>query len=185
MALSPEQIEEIKILYSLDKYSNREIAKKVGVGNKVVGTIVEKYGFKKDTIDTLIKAEVQNIIIQDEIKTQKDTLNPTQKQHYKKKFADATKHLDLFNDSAVQNQMITNQAQEQLIEFINTDIKESNKNGKQSYAAIEHLPNLMAIAKITEANRKQLYGVTQPLEEKPDEKGSYLKVMIPKKKEDN
>lgn len=62
--------------------SNRKVAEKAECGEKAVRNLKIKEGLKKDSINSLAKKEVQNIIIANEIKTQKDSLKDSERLAY-------------------------------------------------------------------------------------------------------
>ena len=82
MALSKEQISLIKLHVKEGKLSNIKIGEAVGCKEATIRRTIKKYGLKKDEINELAKAEIQNIIIQDEIKTRKDELSPIERRSY-------------------------------------------------------------------------------------------------------
>jgi len=82
MALSEEQIALIKLHVKEGKLSNVKIGEAVGCKEATVRRIVKKYGLKKDEINELAKAEIENIIIQDKIKTRKDELSTIERRSY-------------------------------------------------------------------------------------------------------
>ena len=171
MALKPDQIESIVALVKAGKLSNVKIAEEVGCSESAVRTTIKKYGVQKNEINELAKIEVQSIIIQNEIKTRKNELTRKERDQYNDSFLeeyDAAKALGMFNNSTVDNQMLIDQAQNEVLRYINEDRAEAKEKGRSSYAAMEQLPNLLAIGKGTEQNRKQLFGTTQPTDVNPD-----------------
>lgn len=64
-----------------------------------------------------------------------------------------------FNNSAIKNQSLIDRATDVIIE----EVEDNEKN------ILLHLPNLLAISKATETNRKQVLGITAPYIEEPEE----------------
>jgi len=150
MAHSQESWDNAKALF-MKGDSLSVISKETGISRGQIGKKANKEGWGKETITTLAKAEIENTIIGNEIKRQKETLNDTERDTYNNVFISLSSHLNLFNSSTIENQHIVNKAQQAIRERVDNNIEE----------AIEHLPNIMAISKVTETNRKQLYGVTE------------------------
>ena len=157
MALSKEQTELIIALVKKGDLSNVAISKQVGCSESAVRTTIKKNGTVKNEIKDLANEEVQSIIIQNEIKTRKNELTSKERDIYNDVFVDLKTSLGVFNNSTLDNQYLINKAQHQIKNQIESD----------EDMAIEHLPNLMAISKVTETNRKQILGVTEAY--KPEE----------------
>ncbi len=160
MALSEAQRDLIIALVKKGGMSNRAIALEVGCGNKVVGQIIKKYGIEKATIATLAKQEIENIIIQDEIKATKATYNATEMTHYNEVFVDMKQSLGMFNTAAIQNQSLINLANVQIAETIKLEPD----------AVLDLMPQIIMASKGTEQNRKQMFGNTETYKEVKEDK---------------
>jgi len=158
MATSEEQKEQIRALVSVGDLSNVEIGKQIGVSEKTVRNLIKKEGLVKSEIKKLVEREITNTIIGNEIKSEKSELSPKQKEAYNEVYLTMAQGLNLFNNSTLENQELVNMAQDELREQI----------GDDRALAVAHLPNLMAISKTTEGNRKQLFGATETYKQKDD-----------------
>ncbi len=152
MALSNKQIEQASLLIKLGELSNRAIAKEVGCSESAIRVLAKKYGVEKNAINTLAEQEVVNTIIGNEIKTQKTQLNNAERKAYDKAFFTLSESVNLFTDATIDNQLLTNQAQDY--------IKQKALDNPE--LILDYLPNLMAIGKMTETNRKSILGLTEP-----------------------
>jgi len=163
MALSETKKEEILALFKQGNMSNVQIGKIVGCGESAVRTTVKKAGAIKNEITDLVHEEIVNTIKGNEIKTRKSELTRKEREVYDDTFISLSSHLNLFNSAAIA-QLLVNQAHEDIIKDI--------KDKKNTITALDHLPNIMATSKITETNRKQLYGVTETFKHKEEEDGT-------------
>lgn len=169
MAMTESTKDKIRTLVKVGKLSNVEIGKEVSVNEKSVRNLINKEGLKKSEITELVKRDIANTIIGNEIKSEKSELNPSESEAYNEVYISLSYHLNLFNSATIENQQIINTAQKAIKDKVqdNDDL------------AIEQLPNLMAIGKMTETNRKQLYGITETYKEKSDgEKENLTKAEI-------
>jgi len=167
VALSEEQVELIIALVKKGDLSNVAISKQVCCSESAVRTTIKKSGAIKNEIKDLAKEEVQSIIIQNEIKTRKNELTRKERDIYNDVFIDLKTSLGVFNNSTLDNQHLINKAQSQIKNQIEADEE----------MAIEHLPNLMAISKVTETNRKQILGATETYkQEKKEESTKYQNI---------
>ena len=151
MATTEKQKEDIRVLVKVGDLSNVQIGKKVGVSEKTVRNLIAKEGLVKSEIKDLARREITNTIIGNEIKSEKSELSTKQMEAYNETYIDLAKNIDMFNNATVKHQRLINKAQDAIGVLVEDDNDE----------LIEHLPNLMAIGKMTETNRKQLYGVTE------------------------
>lgn len=156
MALSETQKDSIRVHVKVGELSNRAIAKEVGCSESAVRTLIKKEGIIKNAINALAIEDVQNVIKAKEIKTQKSALNNAELNAYNEVYTDLAIAMNVFNNSALQNQSLINTAQNVIERMAKQDEDE----------ALLQLPNLLAISKITESNRKQLLGNTETY--KPD-----------------
>jgi len=154
MATSEAQKEEIRALFGVGDLSNVQIAKQVGVNEKTVRNLITKEGLKKSEISELAKREVQNIIMAKEIKSEKSEQSPRISEAYNEVFVDLSSAIGLFQNSTMENQQMVNSIQHQ--------IKARGENEDDLYS-------LGAISKITETNRKQLFGITEPFKGKEED----------------
>lgn len=153
MALQEHQKEKIRSLVKTGELSNVQIAKEVGTHEKTIRNMIKKEGLVKSEFQDLAKREITNTIIGNEIKSEKAELSPTERDAYEEVLITKTQGLNLFNNTAIENQELVFKAQQ--------TIKELIKEDPTGAALLEHLPNLMAIGKMTETNRKQLLGTTE------------------------
>ena len=159
MALTIKQKEQIIALLKVGELSNRAIAKEVGCSESVVRTIVKDRDVARGKITQLVDDEISYTIKQEEISAEKNALNPLEKRMYDKLYHDKTAVLNMFNNATIENQEIANNIQGQIAK----EIEDAPEIGFQ------HLPNLMAVNKITESNRKQLFGQTEAYKAKEDD----------------
>jgi len=152
MALSSEQKEQIRALVSVGDLSNVQIGDEVGTSEKTVRNLIAKEGLVKSEIKDLVKREITNTIIGNEIKSEKSELSPKQKEAYDEVLITMSQSMNLFNNATIDNQLLVNQAQDH--------IKQAVEDNPEMI--LDHLPNLMAAGKMTETNRKQLLGLTEP-----------------------
>ncbi len=157
MAHSEESWLKAKSMFEAGK-SLTNIESDTGISKGQISKKSKKENWQKETLKNLAKREIDTTIIQNEIEKEKETLNATQRKQYNEVFISLSHHHNLFNSSTIENQLLANQATEEIKKDID------NKNNK--ITAIDHLPNIMAISKVTEANRKQLYGNTETYEPK-------------------
>ena len=168
MALTAKQEEQIVALLKVGELSNRAIAKEVGCAESTVRRVAKDQEVEKGKIAQLVNDEITNTIMHKKIEQEKGALNHTEKRMYDKLYFDMTTALEMFNSSTLKNQELLDMAQEGILESV------TNQDGtidKQFLAG--QLPNLLAISKGTETNRKQILGNTEaykPKEEK--EQGS-------------
>lgn len=171
MALTIKQKEQIIALLKVGELSNRAIAKEVGCSESVVRTIVKDRDIARGKITQLVDEEITNTIMHEKIASEKNALNPIEKRMYDKLYHDKTTVLNMFNNATIENQEIANSIQGQIAK----KIEDAPEIGFQ------HLPNLMAINKITESNRKQIFGITEaykPKEEVAEDSGNtYIEYM--------
>ncbi len=168
MATSDEQKEEIRVLVGIGKLSNVQIAKEVGVNEKTVRNLINKEGLKKSEITDLAKREVQNIIIANEIKSEKSEQSPRMSEAYIGVFIDMKEALGVFNNAALQNQA--------LIDLANNQIKEIVKDTPD--AILDLMPQVIMASKGTEQNRKQVVGNTETYIAKEDGNNGIVEVEI-------
>lgn len=161
MALTAKQEEQIVALVKVGKLSNRAIAKEVGCSEGKVRTTIREKGVQKGEITQLVEREITNTIMHQEIEEEKNALNTQEKREYDKLHHDMTATLNMFNNATIQNQEAVNKIQKQ----ITKEVDDAPEIGFQ------HLPNLMAINKITESNRKQLFGNTETYKPKEENEG--------------
>jgi len=153
MALNQSQKEEIVALFKQGNLSNIKIGQIVGCSESAVRTTVKNAGAIKNELTELAHDEIANTIKGNEIKTRKNELTRKEREIYDETFISLSTHLNLFNSAVINNQLLVNRAHNEIIKEIeNPDI---------AVTALDHLPNIMAASKITETNRKQLYGVTE------------------------
>jgi len=134
-----------------------EIQKETGISKGSVSKKAKKDGWEKAEKATLVNDEVQNIIKQNEIATQKATLgNPELHFHNMEvyKALDKANAINMFDGATLVNQ-----------EAVNTIQKEMRERGYVE----DDLYSLGAISKITETNRKQLFGITEPFKGKEED----------------
>jgi hypothetical protein len=171
MALTAKQKEEIVALLKVGELSNRAIAKEIGCSESIVRTIAKKQEIERGKIAQLVDEEITNTIMQEKIVQEKSALNSTEKRMYDKLYLDKTNTLNMFNDSTITNQELLNMAQEGVLEAVS----DSNGNVDKVHLATQ-LPNLLAIGKGTETNRKQLFGTTEAY--KPKEEAEEVEDMV-------
>lgn len=185
MAISKELWDKARLLFEHGESLN-EIAKQTGINKSTISKKAKEFGWAKNEKSTLVDQEVQTIIMQDEINRQKSTLNSTELQYHNKQVIEKV-NLELektrkFDNSTLMNQELVNLAQEGILESV------TNQDGTvdKQYLATQ-LPNLMAISKVTETNRKQLFGTTEaykPKEEEADEGRSITMIQYVEDKRD-
>lgn len=158
MALSSKQQEQINVLVKKGGLSNRAIAKEVNCSESAVRTYIKKNGIEKNAIKDLAEREITNTIIGEKINAEKNALNNAEKKAYQEVLFTMQEGLNLFNNSTFKHQALVNQAQE-AIEVLTKD---------NDVELIDQLPNLMAIGKMTETNRKQILGVTETYKHKEE-----------------
>lgn len=166
MALSNKQQEQINVLVKKGNLSNRAIAKDVGCSESAVRTYIKKNDVKKNAITELAEREITNTIIADEINAEKTQLNNAEKKAYNEVLVDMRIARNIFDNSTMDNQALVNKAQTKIKQIV-----EVNED-----AILDNLPNLMAIGKMTETNRKQLLGTTETHKPKEETKSESLKV---------
>lgn len=171
MAISEEIWSKAKLLFEHGK-SLTEISNTTAINRSTISKKSKAENWTKfDKKSTLVLREVDTILQQEEINHEKSTLNQQQLNFHNKEVYKAINKaniLNMFDNATASNQMLFNQAHKEILEDI------QNENNKVT--AIDHLPNLLAISKGTESNRKQLYGVTDTY--KPDTKQDEKKKRI-------
>jgi len=178
MAIKKEIWDKARLLFEHGKSLN-EISDTTGINKSSVSkkSKTEKW-VKFNEKSTLVLSEVDTILKQDEINQQKSTLNQQELNFHNSEVHKAISKanmLNMFDNETIKNQEITNKAQKAI----------SDKIEANSDEAIEHLPNIMAISKITEVNRKQLYGNTEtyaPGKKEDEETGPQFKLTVAPKK---
>ena len=180
MALSQEQKDEIIALFKKGDLSNVAIAKKVGCGETAVRRITKEHGAKKSEITELADREITNTIIGNEIKAKKSEFTEAEKRAYDEVYLTMAQSLNLFNNSTIENQELINMAQEGIIESATLSDGTVDKS-----LLVGQLPNLMAISKTTEANRKQMLGVTETYKAEKESQDRETIVHIIEDKKDN
>jgi len=173
MALTAKQEEQIIALVKVGELSNRAIGKEVGCSESTVRRIAKEQEVEKGKIAQLVNEEITNTIMHEKITLEKNALNPTEKRMYDKLHFDMTTALEMFNNSTLQNQELLDMAQEGILESV------TNQDGtvdKQFLAG--QLPNLLAIGKGTETNRKQILGATESYKPKEDDTGAGDNVVV-------
>lgn len=163
MALSKDQREQITALFKKGGLSNVKIAKEVGCSESAVRVLVKKLGAEKNEITNLAKQEITNTIIANEINEKKNEFNDAEKRAYQEVFTSMSEGLNLFNNSAVKNQSLLNHAQDAILESAKE--KDGSIDGSM---LVGQLPNILAISKGTESNRKQILGNTETYKPEPD-----------------
>lgn len=166
MALSIEQREQIIALYKQGNLSNVAIAKKVGCGETAVRRIIKEVKAEKGEIKHLAEREVQNIIIGNEIEKRKGEFTKAEKRAYQEELLTMSEALNLFNNSAVETQLLANDALNEIKQGILDN----------TTTALDNLPNILGITKITESNRKQMVGITETYKPKEETKEESLTV---------
>ena len=100
MALSNDQIEVITILVQKGDMSNRAIAKEAGCSESAVRTAIKKHDIKRNALKDLAQKEVQNTIIANEIKTQKNALSDAEKNAYTELLLEESQNKNLLMNTA-------------------------------------------------------------------------------------
>ena len=148
MAISQDIWDKAKALFMTGD-SLSKIATVTGISKGAIGKKANKEGWNKETITTLVNAEVTNIIYAKTIRDEKRQLNETERDTYNKEFISLSHSLGLFQNSTQKNQQAINKIQEDILKD----------------ASREDLFDLATISKITETNRKQLFGITEAFKE--------------------
>jgi len=185
MALSEDQKEKIFADFNTDSYTQRELAKKHGVG---IGTINRLTKGKTPQNGTLVEQVVQTTIKQNVILEQMEQKSGTEQKSIiiaANKQLDKTMFKNQIHNDVRTNQELVGVMQQQMAEFINDDAIACDAAGKKSSAAIELGQSIMLASKISDTNNTTIFGKTQPEEEKEDKKGSFLQIMVPEKDKDN
>lgn len=167
MAISKELWDKAKLLFEHGKSLN-EIAKETGINKSTISKKAKELEWAKHEKSTLVNDEVNTILMQNEINQQKSTLNQQDLQYHNQQVVEKVSleliKRDTFDSSTIQNQELLNLAQEGVLEAV------TNEDGSldKQYLATQ-LPNLLAIGKGTETNRKQLFGITEAYKAKEEE----------------
>jgi len=167
MAISAKVWEKVKALHMIGK-SYSAISKETGVSKAQIGKKIKAENWQKETgKETLVNREVQNIILHDEIKSQKETLNPTEIRVHETEVRDrVTEHKKTFKVAQNYQDLII-EKQDSNLELINmlkdlrdTKMKEAKTPEEAirlfgSYnAKIDELVNAQDIKYGAEANDK-------------------------------
>jgi len=140
--------EQVRILFEYGKSLN-EISKETGVNKGSISKKAKKEGWEKSGKATLVKQEVDTILMQKEIATQKATLsNPELQQHNKEVHEAINKAeiLNMFDNTTVKNQVAINKIQDRIV--------------NKEELGEDDIMSLGSLSKITETNRKQILGNT-------------------------
>jgi len=156
MAIDKLLWDKAKLLFEHGTPLN-EIAKQTGInkGNISKKSKADEW-VKNDNKATLVNSEVFTILMQDEINEQKATLNKPELNLHNNQVLEKVnleRERELFNNDTVDNQSIVREAQKQVLQLIQDN----------PLSLLDNLPNVMALGKMTETNRKQLFGITEPL----------------------
>ncbi len=163
MALTDSQKNDILADFHTGAFSNREIAKKHSVGLGTVNRLVKGLeplngSLVEQMVDTTIKKKKEMVHF--------GSLNGSHQSavlqvvHEK---VDKANILNMFDNSTVKNQTLINDVQQQI---------------KTKTPTEDDIFNLGAISKITETNRKQLFGNTQEFKPKEDDKNTMKSIEI-------
>jgi len=167
MAIDKKVWDQAKQLFEYGK-SLSEIQTKTGINRSSISKKAKAEKWQKSTANsTLVEKEVDTIIKQKEINSEKSTLNQQQLILHNQEVRDRVDKVKFkaeIESGQKQTHDLAMKAQSQIVEYINADEVIAAAKGKPSYAAVEHLPNIMAIGKIVETVNKTIYGVTQPTE---------------------
>ena len=159
MALNKQKQELLEVLVAKGDMSDRAIAREVKCDPKTVRNYIDKLDLEKSSLSSLAKEDIANTIKGNEIDTKKSSLNPHQRKAYDEVYITMSQSLNLFNNATIDNQLLTNQAQEHIKQCV-ADNPET---------ILDHLPNLMATGKMTETNRKQILGITESHKQKEEQ----------------
>jgi len=119
MALSKPKQKKLEILVSKGGMSDRAIAKEIGCDPKTVRNYIEKLSLEKSSLSSLAKAEIENIIIGNEIEEKKSSLSPHQKSAYSEVLI-----------TEAQSKNLSMNANHLLLEKIYEDIEDGTKDTK-------------------------------------------------------
>lgn len=166
MAISQALWDKAKLLFEHGKTLS-EIHKETGIDRSTISKKSKAENWvKNDEKSTLVNKEVLTIIMQDEINQQKSTLNQHELNYHNRQVLERVnleREKILFDNDTIDNQSLVRKAQLEISKLVEIDPR----------AILDNLPNLMAIGKMTETNRKQLFGNTEtfkPKEEASEEK---------------
>lgn len=142
MAFDKEIWDKAKALF-MKGDSLSKIAKATGISRGAIGKKSQAESWEKETITTLAKAEVDTIIKQEDIRRQKETLSPIERDTYDKVFvavyneAQARDEFECFN-------MEIMQASRAMLKTGTKDIRVNAGDGMQRVEPVRLDPNDMA-----------------------------------------
>lgn len=172
MAIDKKLWDKAKLLFEHGESLN-EISKQTGIYKGTISKKATKEGWEKSEKSTLVEEEIHTLLMQDEINQKKSTLSNLELQHHNQKVIEGISReiaQKVFDRSTMKNQDLLDMAQEGIIESV------TNEDGTiDKQFLTTQLPNILAISKGTESNRKQLLGATETYTPKPEGEGKQVK----------
>ncbi len=167
MAISKDIWDKAKALF-MKGDSLSVISKETGISKGAIGKKAQKEDWKKETITTLAKKEIENIIIANEIRDEKRQYNETERDTYNEVFTDMQSAQKVFRVEMMKSVSIASLAQDQIILTAE----------HTPDAVLDLMPQAVMASKLIEVNHKMVFGNTETYKESSADENTMNKIEI-------